>query len=249
MRKKLSIITVVYNDLDGIIRTTNSIRDNISKIQNDDQIEFVVIDGGSSDGTNLFIKENVHFASKYISEKDNGIYDAMNKGIELSTGNWIVFMNAGDTFSDVNVLSKIIDNINFNKDGFNFLWGKYCADGQVFTQECSLSFLISRMLNHQSIIYHRSLFTVNYDLRYRFCADYAHLLSIWPQLRPQSLDFCIANFDTTGVSSQTSNKARMWQERLLAVWRSNLNFFQKIILSSRGFIAWPYHFMKIKFTR
>ncbi|WP_439830238.1 glycosyltransferase [Aeromonas caviae] len=241
----ISIITVVYKDYVGLERTIESL---VSQSASKDDFEYIVVDGDSNCSKINSLTGN-KIVSNFISEPDSGIYDAMNKGVLLSKGDWIIFMNAGDTFSDGNVLKKIIDNVNRHKDGFNFLWGKYCADGQVFAQECSLSFLISHMLNHQSIIYHRSLFTVNYDLRYRFCADYAHLLSIWPQLRPQSLDFCIANFDTTGVSSQTSNKARMWQERLLAVWRSNLNFFQKIILSSRGFIAWPYHFMKIKFHK
>ncbi|MDT9693826.1 hypothetical protein Q5762_37005, partial [Streptomyces sp. P9(2023)] len=111
-------------------------------------------------------------------------------------------------------------------------------------QVCTLPFLNAYMINHQSMIYHRSLLEHGYDIRYRFCADYAHLLSVWPRLKPKALDLCIANFDTTGVSSQASNKARMWQERLYAVWRSDLSFTQKLMLSRRGIMALPYHSIK-----
>jgi len=244
----LSIITVVYNDYDGIRKTISSIVNN-SKLLATRDFEYIVIDGGSTDKTLDIIYKNDSVIDVLISEKDNGIYDAMNKGVHLSKGDWVYFLNAGDVLDCEKVLLTLLNKLGSTSNNINMLYGAYRADGELKSQKCTLSFLISHMLNHQSMIYHRSLFEHGYDIRYRFCADYAHLLSIWPRLKPQALDLCIANFDTTGVSSQASNKARMWQERLQAVWRSELNIFQKIRLSSRGFIAWPYHIIKIKLSK
>lgn len=240
----ISIITVVYKDHVGLSRTIKSLEmQSISK----GNIEYIVIDGNSncSEINSLGKRELV---STFISESDRGIYDAMNKGINLSSGDWIYFLNAGDILENNDVLTELlneIDKINKDNSGINLIYGAHRADGIVNKQSCSLSYLVSHMINHQSMIYHRSLFRHIYDNQYRFCADYAHLLSIWSQLKPKKLEICIANFDTTGVSSQEHNKARMWQERLQAVWRSDLNLLKKILLSSRGVIAWPYHYLKM----
>ncbi|MBL0575010.1 glycosyltransferase [Aeromonas hydrophila] len=245
----LSVITVVFNDIVGINNTIKSIRSNISSLDNKNNVEFIVIDGLSTDGTIRLIESTDDVPFEFISEKDSGIYDAMNKGIKIARGHWIYFLNAGDVLDNESVLINLLNKLGSTSNNINMLYGAYRADGELKSQKCTLPFLISHMLNHQSMIYDRSLLEHGYDIRYRFCADYAHLLSIWPRLKPQALDLCIANFDTTGVSSQASNKARMWQERLQAVWRSELNIFQKIRLSSRGFIAWPYHIIKIKLSK
>lgn len=99
---KISVITVVYNDKDGLEKTINSVLS-----QTYSSIEYIIIDGGSSDGTIDVIKKNEDKIGKWISEPDNGIYDAMNKGIRMATGEWLNFMNAGDIFIHPNVLSKI----------------------------------------------------------------------------------------------------------------------------------------------
>ncbi|HGY1015884.1 TPA: glycosyltransferase, partial [Aeromonas salmonicida subsp. smithia] len=231
----LSVVTVVFNDVVGVSKTIDSMRANLSNIATPSNVEFIIIDGLSSDGSMKVIESENDVISIVVSEKDNGIYDAMNKGVHLATGEWIYFLNAGDILESEGGLGKLLDAINGMLNDANLIYGCYRADGIRMEQVCSLPFLISHMLNHQSMIYHRSLLEHGYDIRYRFCADYAHLLSVWPRLKPKALDLCIANFDTTGVSSQASNKARMWQERLQAVWRSDLNFLKKILLSSRGF--------------
>lgn len=242
---KLTVISVVYNDASALKKTISSIK--TLKKNDRFKFEFLVVDGGSKDGTVDIIKEyyRLNIVSNYISESDNGIYDAMNKGVEISQGEWLYFLNAGDTFDSDTVLLNLIEQHGKISHDTNLIYGRYRTNGTIQQQVCSLSFLRSHMLNHQSIIYHRSLFEHGgYDLRYRFCADYAHLLSVWDQIHPLALDLCIADFDTTGVSSQVSNKARMWQERLHAVWHSDLNFLQKLTLSSRGVVAFPYHYIK-----
>lgn len=98
----ITIITVCFNAVNVIERTILSIIN-----QTYPNVEFIIVDGGSKDSTIDVIRKYDNKISKWISEPDKGIYDAMNKGIKLATGEWINFMNAGDCFSDENVLSKI----------------------------------------------------------------------------------------------------------------------------------------------
>jgi glycosyltransferase involved in cell wall biosynthesis len=100
--KSLSIVTVVFNDLKGLKETYTSL-----KAQTFTNFEWIVIDGASTDGTKEYIGQNNDLISKYISEPDNGIFDAMNKGIKLATGTWITFLNAGDTYSRFSILEHI----------------------------------------------------------------------------------------------------------------------------------------------
>ena len=92
-QSKVSVITVVYNDVSNIEETILSVIN-----QDYPNIEYVVIDGGSSDGTIELIKRYEYKLAYYLSEPDNGIYDAMNKGIVKVKGQLVNFMNSGDTF-------------------------------------------------------------------------------------------------------------------------------------------------------
>lgn len=92
---KLSIITVVYNDRAGFIKTADSVAEQRKYYSN---IEYVVIDGGSKDGTAEAIAEAGRGVDYWVSEPDKGIYDAMNKGIHAATGSALLFLNAGDYF-------------------------------------------------------------------------------------------------------------------------------------------------------
>lgn len=243
----ISIITVVYNDPVGLEKTISSV---INQKLSDHSIEFVVVDGGSGPDTIQVLNRYAHFINSWISEKDNGIYDAMNKGIDLSKGEWIYFLNAGDLLDSADVLNKIVDVINRSEGKHNFIYGKYKVDNNVCQQHLSLEFLVSHMINHQSIIYHRELFKrYKYNSIYRFCADYDHLLNTWSALKPKQVDFCISEFDSTGVSSQSRNKSRMWSERLSAVWHSDFKLLYKLRLSSRGLLALPWHYIKNTFFK
>jgi glycosyltransferase involved in cell wall biosynthesis len=106
---KISIITVVYNGVEFLEETIKSIINQTYK-----NIEYIIIDGGSTDGTIDIIKKYEDKIDYWISEKDEGIYDAMNKGIDKVSGGWINFMNAGDSFYNNKVLQKIFIENSLN---------------------------------------------------------------------------------------------------------------------------------------
>lgn len=114
---KITVITVVFNAKDLIERTVLSVIN-----QTYPNIEYIIIDGGSTDGTVELIKQYSDRISLLKSEPDKGIYDAMNKGIDLATGEWINFMNAGDYFYTDDVLEKIFGGGEPNTD---FVYGDY----------------------------------------------------------------------------------------------------------------------------
>ena len=101
----ISVITVVYNDVTNIEKTILSVLNQTYK-----KIQYIVIDGGSDDGTVDVINKYIDRINYFITEKDNGIYDAMNKGLLKATGDWVNFMNSGDVFASTDVLSNIFYN-------------------------------------------------------------------------------------------------------------------------------------------
>ena len=113
--KKITIITVVKNSVDKIERCIQSVIN-----QNYDNIEYIIIDGGSNDGTIDIIKKYQYKIDKVIIENDKGIWDAMNKGLKIAKGNIVGFLNSDDTYNQ-NTL-KIVNNY-FNNFKIDFLFG------------------------------------------------------------------------------------------------------------------------------
>lgn len=112
-KPKVTVVTVCYNAAETIEKTMLSVIN-----QTYDNVEYLIIDGGSKDETLSIIKKYENKISKWISELDKGIYDAMNKAIKMATGEWINFMNAGDSFASNDVLEKIFkteytENVKF----------------------------------------------------------------------------------------------------------------------------------------
>ena len=97
---KFTVITINYNNADGLRQTILSVVG-----QTCDDYEYVIIDGGSTDGSVEVIKEREDKISYWVSEKDGGIYNAMNKGVKAARGEYLIFMNSGDIFYDNKVLS------------------------------------------------------------------------------------------------------------------------------------------------
>ncbi|QDG68081.1 glycosyltransferase [Pseudarthrobacter sp. NIBRBAC000502772] len=114
----LSIIIVTFNASQFLPRTLNSLMS--QKVINNNDVEVVVVDGGSTDGTLELVKKS-SLVSHFISERDDGIYDAMNKGAQLATGRWLHFLNAGDSFTDPECLRLLLLGLE-SADRFRVPW-------------------------------------------------------------------------------------------------------------------------------
>lgn len=171
---KISIITVSYNADQYIERTINSIVN-----QSYTDIEYLIIDGGSTDNTLLIIDKYKNHVDILVSEPDKGLYDAMNKGINIASGEYINFMNAGDTFYDNNTL----ENVFKNSSGEDFLYGDTIIINEVGQtrplhkkkpNQKSLnykSFIKGMIICHQSMIIKKECM-VQYDYsKYKLACD------------------------------------------------------------------------------
>jgi acetyltransferase-like isoleucine patch superfamily enzyme len=115
----VSVVTVVFNGESSIESTIKSVIN-----QTYQHIEYIIVDGASTDGTVEIIEKFRDKVAVFISEKDKGIYDAMNKGIKAATGEWVIFLNSGDKFYSENVVSQIfVDNISLIKNA-DFIYGR-----------------------------------------------------------------------------------------------------------------------------
>lgn len=163
-----SIITVVYNGAAFLEDTIRSIADQTFK-----NFEYIIVDGASTDGTVAVIKRNERHVSRWISEKDKGIYDAMNKGVALAKGEWINFMNCGDRFYS----SDILDFVAGYTDKPGILFG----DAMIRYPEFERKFPVYPIdqiwkhtpFCHQASFVRRDLIAGQpFDLAYRIGADY-----------------------------------------------------------------------------
>lgn len=197
---KVSIIIVTFNANKTIQAAIESITSQVYPHK-----EIIVIDGGSKDGTinSLVALENK--LSYWKSEPDNGIYDAMNKGIKISTGEWIFFLGADDLLSP-GILEAIFSG--GGHEDIDLLYGKINLDGSGKTlgKETDFGQLIDFNIPHQAIFYNKSIFKKLgvYDLKYKVLADYDLNLRIFetPGLRKKFIDKELSVFNSKGISNR-----------------------------------------------
>lgn len=180
---KISIVTVVYNDKNGLEKTIASVRS-----LNYSNKEFIIIDGNSNDGTVDVLKANESVVHKYVSEQDSGIYDAMNKGINLASkdSDYIIFMNAGDEFANPDVFKNIFSNDNINEiEKYDVVYGdrNYISlNGKVTFQKAGNIDTINRRMvfGHQSVFVKREVLLNNlFNTTYKNAADYNQFVTIY----------------------------------------------------------------------
>lgn len=202
---KLSIITINYNNREGLIRTIHSV---ISQTYHD--FEWIIIDGGSSDGSHEILRDHETLFSHWVSEPDNGIYHAMNKGIVQAQGEWLLFLNSGDClFND-----KVLNEVFLNEYTEDVVYGNRAIEkdgGYIvnrYPDTVSLSFFYHYSLCHQATFYRRTLFEeALYDESYSIAGDWAYFLDLlFKGKRFRYIDTTVALYDTTGISSLYSEK-------------------------------------------
>ena len=199
---KISVVTICYNAVATLEQTMLSILN-----QTYSNIEYIIIDGGSTDGTVDIIKKYADKLAYWVSEPDKGIYDAMNKAIERCTGEWINFMNSGDSFYGNNIISSVADFIKGNNDA-DIIYGdvNIIYDwGEKVYKPLPLYELKSRMVfSHQSCFVKTELIkTVKFSLKYKIAGDYNFFYHQYMNNRKfEYIPICIANFDgVNGISA------------------------------------------------
>jgi glycosyltransferase involved in cell wall biosynthesis len=171
---RITIATVVFNGAAGIARTLESALD-----QDYPNVETVVVDGASTDGTQWIVARFASAIDVFVSEPDRGIYDAMNKAIALASGQFVLFMNCGDSFAGPGALSAAAASLAPGIEQVVFgAWDRCDADG---TREHRRPSLASGLFNHQAVLYSRSLhraFGGYVNVRGFTTADYLFFMSV-----------------------------------------------------------------------
>ena len=213
---KVTVVTAVLNDAGHIEQTILSV---IS--QTDIEIEYIIVDGGSKDGTLELIGKYKDKISLLISESDRGVYDAMNKGIKYSTGDFVYFLNSGDVLLNPSILSKIkFEDVNVRN---TIIYGNVVvAYGNIEALEKPRPFFNSKMkfkgigICHQSMFFPGELIrNEKYDLSHKIAADYDLVYRLWRKgTEFLYRDITIAKYDWgKGISSNPY--------KLLDVYREN----------------------------
>ena len=171
-KQKVSIITINYNNLAGLKKTRESI-----VCQTYDNYEWIVIDGGSTDGAKEFLQEHADEMSYWCSEKDSGVYNAQNKGTSRASGDYCIFMNSGDSFYSEDVLEKVFSVIH-NDDVLYGDWVRVFPDGKTRyiepSNKADYAFFFVDNICHQAMFIKTSLLKESpYDESYRLYADWA----------------------------------------------------------------------------
>lgn len=238
MREKptLSIITVTYNSEHTLPRTIESIR-----AEKTNDVEYIIVDGNSRDKTVDVIKLNEDIVDRWISEKDNGIYDAMNKGMKMASGRYISYMNSDDWFEpgalarSLSILEGSDSDIIY---GDTNMWSGSNIIGKRIADNIAMGKVPSRMpFSHQSCFIKRDLMISigGFDPRYKLVADFNMIISILKDhsSKVERVPFAISGFSVGGASSNLMMSAK---ERLQIHLKHGLNPIKSYLLYFQWFM-------------
>ncbi|QKF68406.1 glycosyltransferase, family 2 [Arcobacter venerupis] len=206
-KTKVTIVTVTYNAQEYLEQTIKSIIE-----QDYPNIEYIIIDGASTDKTVDIIKKYEKYITYWISEPDTGIYDAMNKGINVATGEWINFMNAGDSFCENNTILNVIKSLKNDTDLISGDIYYIENDEKTYHKQQLINYPMQNMF-----CYHQTLFTktsimkqIKFSTEFRIAGDYDFVLKCYiKNYKFQYLNFAIANFISGGLAESQNIIARI----------------------------------------
>lgn len=213
----ISIITVCYNSEENIAITVDSILN-----QTYQNIEYIIIDGESSDETLKIARKYMpkfKGRMKIISEKDNGISDAFNKGLNISRGDWIYFLNSGDFIFSKNTLSKIAPKTSF----YDIITGpvKLVGKNSYFPKDPKRSFIFGLPAHQGTFIKSRFAKEIRFNARFKIRMDYDYFLRLnkkFPNLKICSFDEFIAYYEPGGISDK-----KIFQSEIEGIYISIIN--------------------------
>lgn len=234
----ISIITVVKNGVLTIERTI------LSVIKQDySDFEYIIIDGVSTDGTLAILNKYSNNIKIIISEPDTGIYDAMNKGIAVATGDWIYFLGCDDILYDSSTLTKVFSN---NIIGVDVLYGnvEFLYSHKIFDGEFNFEKLCTKSPCHQAIFYRKELFKRfgNFDTNYINTSDYVfNVKTFCSRVHWKYIDQIIAIYNETGASF--SSKDKTYLKENFAIRFNNFSPFVSDIAVSKIFYSSYFQFL------
>lgn len=203
--KLCSIIIPNYNSNKMLEKTFLSLLQ-----QSKELFELIIVDSCSTDESMKIIKKYQHIIDKCIIEKDNGIYDAMNKGINQATGQYLYFLGAGDELTPA-ILQTIVNRLP--QKGYNFVYGNvYFGQDKkkIYDGRFNKLKLSRKNICHQSIFYSRNIFELIglYDIRYKISSDFTFNISCFgnEKIKKIYINEIIATYDTNGISSNVPDK-------------------------------------------
>ena len=223
-KSRITIVTVCRNAESTIESTIKSV---IEQTYTD--IEYIIIDGCSSDGTLDIINKYKNNIDIIVSEPDKGIYDAMNKAVRLATGEWINFMNSGDSFFDSDVIFNVFNNKDYNDIGVIYgnvkhicTWGEY----ELIPSDISMMSYRTPFCHQSSFIRTSLMKEKGYDISYRFAADYNFFFNCWKKgIKFKYISNTVSIFDSSiGSFSANNPKAVRAEEKKIASIKESLYF-------------------------
>ena len=208
MSFKISIVTINFNNSTGLKKTTES-----GVSQRSVDFEFVVIDGGSEDGSKDIIELYESKINYWVSEKDNGIYHAMNKGIRACSGDFILFLNSGDFLYNDTIIESVIENLS---DEDEIVYGDVLLRNeknnwekiQVHPEELKFSYFYKQTICQQSCFIKKALFEkiFYYNEEYKIVSDWEFFIyAIYiERVKTKKINQVISIYDTTGISGNNN---------------------------------------------
>jgi glycosyltransferase involved in cell wall biosynthesis len=210
---KLSIITINYNNLKGLQKTMQSVFDQTWK-----EFEYIIIDGGSPDGSKELIEQNSEKITYWISEPDNGIYHAMNKGTIKAKGEYCLYLNSGDSLSDKTILENTHNLLN----NYDIIYGnQYIIRNNELVQEYipeNIFFeLLFTSIPHASTFIKKTCMENSglYDEKYKIVSDWKFFLESFfrKHYTFYHIDYFLSSFDIEGISSDSKYSELQINER------------------------------------
>ena len=242
---KLSLITATYNSAETISNAINSVRN-----QKIDNLEYIVIDGCSTDGTLEILKENADIISKWVSEPDNGIYDALNKGLKMASGEIVGFLHSDDSFANDRILQNIIDI--FDMQPIDFLYGdlEYITSAEPYKvlRYWKSGYFTPKNLKkgwmppHPTVYFKRNLIDRigQFNTSYSISADYDWMMRCLtiPKLKVAYIPEVLIKMRTGGASNRSlKNIIKKSQEDYKIIRRNKIGNFITLLYKNFGKIG------------
>lgn len=231
---KITVITVCFNAANTLEKTIQSVKE-----QTYSDIEYIIIDGKSTDTTIDIIKQYEKSVTRWISEPDKGVFDAMNKGLSLSTGDYVIFMNAGDCFAEIDVIENAVNYIASNNEVDVYHGDIYRDNKSAQNIWKDIPFYLNKKKMKGMNICHQAIFTklstakkYFFDTSYKVSADYNMMMQIFNNGGSfKYIPLNIAIYDTTGISTTNWKQTFIEEARICGYENSPLFYLTLLKIS------------------